>query len=65
MNKTTQQPSLPWERDGKWYFTYYYLSGPKEIGPYEDQETARQESWRAVRLHQANGYTDGTTRILS
>jgi hypothetical protein len=65
MNKTTPQPSPPLERDGKWFFTYYFLAGPKEIGPFADEAAARQEFGRAIRLHEANGYTDGTISIIN
>jgi hypothetical protein len=59
ISRQTSQPSLPWERDGKWYYTYYTLAGPEERGPFTDRETAREQSSIAVRIHEANGYTDG------
>jgi hypothetical protein len=63
--KTTSQPTFPYERDGKWYFTYFTLSGPKEWGPYADETIAQIESSKVARIHQANGFTDGEVGISS
>ena len=66
MTTRTQQPSLPYVRDGNWFFTYYKLAGPEEIGPYQDESTAKQAFNAALRVHEANGYTDGPiTSVIS
>ncbi len=59
MPETTPQPSMPFEEGGEWFFTFYTLKGPRKIGPYPDEQSALNESNKAVRLHAANGYTDG------
>lgn len=59
MKTTTQQPSRPFKKENKWFFTYFTLNGPRDYGPYPDEETANNESIKALRLHEANGYTDG------
>jgi hypothetical protein len=59
MKQKTPQPSLPWERDSKWYYTYYTLAGPEERGPFPSREIAHEQSSIALRIHEANGYTDG------
>jgi hypothetical protein len=64
MAKTTPQPNPPWQREGKWFFTCYFLDGPKEIGPYPDEESARSDFNRAVWQHQKNGYTDSNLRTI-
>jgi hypothetical protein len=55
----TPQPSPPHERDGKWFFTYHKLTGPEEIGPYDNEAAALKDFEVALRIHAANGYTDG------
>lgn len=59
MEAKTQQPSPPYEREGKWFITYYKLAGPVELGPYENEAVAYEAFITALRIHEANGYTDG------
>lgn len=59
MATQTPQPTPPYERDGKWWFTYYKLAGPEELGPYHTEAAAHQDFITALRIHEANGYTDG------
>lgn len=62
--KMTRQPTPPINRDGKWYFTYYTLKGPRELGPYDDEETVKTDFIKVLRIHQANGHTDGIIGII-
>lgn len=61
---TTNQPT-PLKREGDWFFTYYMLSGPVDYGPYPDEETAEQGFIKALRIHEANGYTDGDIVVIA
>ena len=65
MKITTPQPSPPFEKENGWFFTYYMLSGPVDYGPYPDEETANCEFIKGLRIHEANGYTDGDIAILT
>jgi hypothetical protein len=66
MTTKTPQPSPPYMRDGKWFFTFYKVLGPEDIGPYEDEIAAKQVFITALRVHEANGYTDGPiTSVIS
>jgi hypothetical protein len=65
MKQTTPQPSRPFERDSKWYFTYYMVKGPVEYGPYPDEASAEADFVKALRIHEANGYTDGDVSVIN
>jgi hypothetical protein len=55
----TPQPRQPFERDGKWYFVRYTLKGSQEMGHYEDEVDAKADFLKTLRIHEANGYSDG------
>jgi hypothetical protein len=63
--QSTPQPTPPYQQDGKWFFTHYTLKGEQKIGPYENEAIAKIDFIKALRIHEANGYTDGNVGIIS
>jgi hypothetical protein len=65
MKKTTPQPGKPYQDGDDWYFTYHTLNGDKKMGPYKSLELAQNEFVKALRLHEANGYSDGDISVIT